>query len=36
MLFVIDIYSKYAWFDPLKDKKGFQKMNHAINQTRYG
>ena len=27
MLFVIDIYSKYAWVIPLKDKKGITITN---------
>ena len=27
LLFVIDIYSKYAWFVPLKDKKGVSIVN---------
>ena len=43
-LYVIDIYSKYAWFVPLKDKKGitvtkkFKKfyMNQVGNQIKYG
>ena len=40
LLYVIDIYSKYAWLIPLKDKKGitmtntFQKVesNHKPNK----
>ena len=44
LLCVIDIYTKYAWVIPLKDKKGititdaFQKMlkNLIENQTKYG
>ena len=27
LLFVIDIYSKYAWIVPLKDKKGITSIN---------
>ena len=44
LLFLIDIYSKYAWVVPLKDKKGvsivnaFQKIldesNRKPNKTR--
>ena len=41
---VIDIFSKYAWVVPLKDKKGvsivdaFQKyqISRDVNQTKYG
>ena len=44
LLCVIDIFSKYAWVVPLKDKKGvsivnaFQSIlkNLIENQTRYG
>ena len=44
LLCVIEIYSKYAWVIPLKDKKGititnaFQKilMNQIVNQIKYG
>ena len=44
LLCVIDIFSKYAWVIPLKDKKGititnaFQKIlkNLIANQTKYG
>ena len=44
LLCVIDIFSKYAWVVPLKDKKGititnrFQKIlkNLIENQTKYG
>ena len=44
LLFVTDIYSKYVWFVPLKDKKGvtvviaFQKyqMMQKENQIKYG
>ena len=42
LLCVIDIFSKYAWVVPLKDKKGivaaFQSIlkNQIENQTRYG
>ena len=44
LLSVIDIFSKYAWVVPLKDKKGititnrFQKnlKNLIENQTKYG
>ena len=38
LLCVIDIFSKYAWFAPLKDKKGvsivdvFQKNLHDSNR----
>ena len=44
-LCVIDIFSKYAWVIPLKDKKGitvllrlFEQflMNQPANQTKYG
>ena len=40
LLCVIDIYSKYAWFIPVKDKKGtiitnvFQKMLKESNRKR--
>ena len=27
LLCVIDIFSKYAWVNPLKDKKGFSIVN---------
>ena len=44
LLCVFDIYSKYGWVIPLKDKKGititnaFQKikMNQNTNQIKYG
>ena len=44
LLCVIDIFSKYAWVVPLKDKKGvsivnaFQKIldDSNRNQTKYG
>ena len=44
LLCVIDIFSKYAWVVPLKDKKGvsivnaFQKIldKSGRNQTKYG
>ena len=43
LLCVIDIYSKYAWVIPLKDKKGFTitildefQMNQTANQIKYG
>ena len=45
LLCVIDIFSKYAWVVPLKDKKGititnaFQKIlkeSNRQNQTKYG
>ena len=44
LLFVTDIYSKYVWFFPLKDKKSvtvviaFQKyqMMQKENQIKYG
>ena len=44
LLCVIDIFSKYSWVVPLKDKKGqvflmlFQRfqINEHINQTKYG
>ena len=43
LLCVIDIFSKYAWIIPLKDKKdtiitnAFQKiLNLITNQTKYG
>ena len=44
LLCVIDIFSKYAWVVPLKDKKGititnaFQKILEKLieNQTKYG
>ena len=44
LLCVIDIFSKYAWVIPLKDKKGvsivdtFQKIlgDSKKNQTKYG
>ena len=46
LLYVIDIYGKYAWVVPLKDKKGititnvFQKpldeSGQVANQTKYG
>ena len=44
LLCVVEIYSKYAWVIPLKDKKGititnaFQKilMNQIVNQIKYG
>ena len=45
LLCVIDIFSKYAWVVPLKDKKGvsivnafqsIQKINLIENQIRYG
>ena len=32
---VINIYSKYAWVIPLKDKKGIT-ITKATNQTKYG
>ena len=38
LLYVIDIFSKYAWVIPLKDKRGititnaFQKVLHESNQ----
>ena len=43
LLCVIDIFSKYAWVVPLKDKKGvsivnlFRKyqINRKVNQTKY-
>ena len=43
-MYVIDIFSKYAWVVPLKDKKGvtitdaFQKILDVSNknQTKYG
>ena len=46
LLCVIDIFSKYAWVVPLKDKKGvsivnafqsiLKKSNRKPNQIRYG
>ena len=44
LLCVIDIFSKYAWILPLKDKEGititnvlkFFLINQAANQTKYG
>ena len=44
LLCVIDIFSKYAWVVPLKDKKGVSIVNAfqcilknlIENQTRYG
>ena len=42
LLCVIDIFSKYAWVVPLKDKKGisivnaFQKMLDNANLIKYG
>ena len=44
LLCIIDVFSKYAWVVPLKDKKGititnrFQKnlKNLIENQTKYG
>ena len=42
LLCFIDIYSKYAWVIPLKDKNGititsaFQMMNQTTNQIKYG
>ena len=42
LLYVIDIFSKYAWVVPLKDKKGisivnaFQKMLDNANLIKYG
>ena len=44
LLCIIDVFSKYAWVVPLKDKKGititnrFQKIlkNLIENQTKYG
>ena len=41
LLCVIDTYSKYTWFIPLKDKEeitisnAFQQMNQITNQIRY-
>ena len=40
LLCVLDIYSKYAWANPLKDKKGititnaFQKVLDETSQTK--
>ena len=44
LLCVIDIFSKYAWILPLKDKEGITitnvlkifLINQAANQTKYG
>ena len=42
LLYVIDIFSKYAWVVPLKDKKGisivnaFQKILDNANLIKYG
>ena len=42
LLFIIDIFSKYAWVVPLKDKKGisivnaFQKILDNANLIKYG
>ena len=44
LLCIIDVFSKYAWVVPLKDKKGititnrFQKISKNLieNQTKYG
>ena len=42
LLCIIDIFSKYAWVVPLKDKKGisivnaFQKMLDNANLIKYG
>ena len=43
LLCAIDIFSKYAWFVPLKDKRGisivnaFQKKSRkGVNQIKYG
>ena len=42
LFFVIDVFSKYAWVVPLKDKKGisivnaFQKMLDNANLIKYG
>ena len=44
LLCVIDIYSRYAWVVPLKDKKGITitsvlkkfRMNETTNQIKYG
>ena len=33
LLFVIDIYSKYVWVQPLKDKKG---TNFTVDQWNHG
>ena len=36
LLCVIDIYSKYAWVIPLKDKKGITiKSNQIAHQMKY-
>ena len=35
LLCAIDIFSKYAWVVPLKDKKGVSIVNAFENQTRY-
>ena len=44
LLCVIDMYSRYAWVVPLKDKKGITitsvlkkfRMNETTNQIKYG
>ena len=42
LFFVIDVFSKYAWVVPLKDKKGisivnaFQKILDNANLIKYG
>ena len=33
LLFVIDIYSKYVWVQPLKDKNG---TNFTVDQWNHG